>query len=350
MDDEHEPESIGWSAIDDALRGVYGDVEPQHWGTIIPYRLGGPDPLTGLSAFVNEQYGLHWHFVTYGFSELFEKEWDDPNVSGFGFELTFRLTKTSDEDQSAWVFNFLQNLACYVFEMGRPFGVGHTMPLNGPIRCDYDTAIQAITFATDPQLSSINTANGKVDFLQIVGITVDELEAIQAWNAQSFLELVARQNPLLVTDINRKSYLVDEAFSEEVRARSSVDGASCGELYSSEFSFSRSTFSRKSKVRLGALLVDGLTARICGRIPFGRAMLLSDGKATIAFVPGEKNQWSLRDEVLEVTLTAEAAATFREVIAPRVGKYMVPGLDRFEIEVTKTEIRDKDGNVTDVVG
>jgi hypothetical protein len=350
MDDEREPESNGWSAIDEALRGVYGDMEPQHWGTIIPYRLGGPDPLTGLSAYINELSGNHWHFVTYGFSELFEKEWDDSSVSGFGFELTFRLAKTSDEDHSAWVFNFLQNLARYVFENGRPFGVAHTMPLNGPIRCDYDTAIQAITFASDPQLSSINTTNGKVDFLQIVGITVDELEAIQTWNAQSFLELIARENPLLVTDIDRKSYLAEEAFSEEVRARASVDGASCGELYSSEFSFSRSTFSRKCKVRLGALVVDGLTARIRGRIPFGRALLLSDGKATIAFVPGEQNRWSLRDEVLEVRLTPEMAATFRKVIAPRAGKYTVPGLDRFEIEVTKTEIRDKDGKVTDIVG
>ena len=35
----------------------------------------------------------HWHFVTYGFSELYSKESDDPAVSGWGFELTFRLVR-----------------------------------------------------------------------------------------------------------------------------------------------------------------------------------------------------------------------------------------------------------------
>jgi suppressor of fused len=35
----------GWDAIDAALQNIYGDREPKHYGTIIPYMLGGPDPL-----------------------------------------------------------------------------------------------------------------------------------------------------------------------------------------------------------------------------------------------------------------------------------------------------------------
>ena len=55
--------------------------------------LGGNDPLDGISVYTAKEPIEHWHFVTYGFSELYEKETGDPENSGFGFELTFRLVK-----------------------------------------------------------------------------------------------------------------------------------------------------------------------------------------------------------------------------------------------------------------
>jgi hypothetical protein len=84
MDDERELEAVGWNAIDEALTGVHGDLEPKHGGTILPYMLGGKDPLPGLRAFRDIDDGASWHFVTYGFSELYEKEWEDPEMSGIG--------------------------------------------------------------------------------------------------------------------------------------------------------------------------------------------------------------------------------------------------------------------------
>ena len=50
--------------------------EPRHWGTVLPAFLGGNDPLQGISAYVVEEPVRHWLFVTYGFSELDEKEWE----------------------------------------------------------------------------------------------------------------------------------------------------------------------------------------------------------------------------------------------------------------------------------
>jgi hypothetical protein len=35
----------GWDAIDGALAPMYGDQEPKHYGTIIKFAMGGPDPL-----------------------------------------------------------------------------------------------------------------------------------------------------------------------------------------------------------------------------------------------------------------------------------------------------------------
>lgn len=88
----------------------------------------------------------HWHYVTYGFTELGEKNSPNPDVSGFGFELTFRLKKTPQEIKAEaeqlkkdggkrfenqgvayvpkWPVNMLQNLGRYVFNTRRTFDVG----------------------------------------------------------------------------------------------------------------------------------------------------------------------------------------------------------------------------------
>src|SRR5918995_1872532 len=198
--DHDHTDAPGWDAIDAALRPIYEDREPLHYGTVVSYALGGPDPIHGISAYPNDQLPP-WHFVTYGFSELWAKESDDPETSGFGFELTFRPTREpGDQTPPAWALNFLQNLGRYVFETGNGFGVGHTLPLNGPIARGSGTPIHAATFAHDPELPPIDTPNGRLEFLQIVGLTMDELEAISSWNAAAFLDLRRRADPLLLTD------------------------------------------------------------------------------------------------------------------------------------------------------
>jgi hypothetical protein len=127
-------ESRGWDAIDRALAPIYGDAEPRfHYGTVIKWMLGGPDPLDGVSIYRVEQPVPHWHFVSYGLTELYAKESDDPEVSGWGFELTFRLVRGGEETPPAWAMNLLQNLARYVFCSGNPFDEHHHLSANGPI-------------------------------------------------------------------------------------------------------------------------------------------------------------------------------------------------------------------------
>lgn len=164
----------GWEAIDESLRPLYGSQKPLHWGTLLGYRLGGPDPLDGISAYRREEPVPHWHFVSYGLSELYEKESKDLELSGYGFELTFRLARSLGESTPpVWVLNFLQNLARYVFETGNTFGRGHHMSANGPIALDVQTAIRAVVFDLDPEVPSKNTPHGELDFLQVIGVTLD---------------------------------------------------------------------------------------------------------------------------------------------------------------------------------
>jgi hypothetical protein len=47
--------------------------------------LGGQDPLDGISVYWADAPVPHWHYITYGFSELYAKESSDAAASGYGF-------------------------------------------------------------------------------------------------------------------------------------------------------------------------------------------------------------------------------------------------------------------------
>ncbi len=83
--------SPGWDAITAALERLYPGQEPKHYATVLKWMFGGPDPLDGVSVWKRMEPVPHWHYLSYGLSELYAKESGDADTSGYGFELTFRL-------------------------------------------------------------------------------------------------------------------------------------------------------------------------------------------------------------------------------------------------------------------
>ena len=141
-----EDDAVGWLSIDEKLNEIYGQQEPQHFGTIIKYILGGKDPLDGISVYENQNQENHYHIVSYGLSELYyNEESAGKEFSKYGFEFTFRLKKKEGDDFN-WPMNLMQNLARYVFETGKWFEESSFIPTNSPIRLDYDTNLRAIAF------------------------------------------------------------------------------------------------------------------------------------------------------------------------------------------------------------
>src|SRR5207249_3966557 len=130
-----------------------------------------------------------------------------------------------------WAVNFLQNLARYVFRTGNVFGVHHHLDLNGPIALGEATDIQAALFVADPELPAINTPNGRVQFLQVVGLTRDEMHALEEWQPAPVVELLARDNPLLITDLKRKSILRDPETARAIEEGALRDGSSANGIY-----------------------------------------------------------------------------------------------------------------------
>lgn len=204
-----EADAVGWDAIDEVVEKLYPGQQPKHYAPGLYYALGGDNPLDGVSIYESKQQVDHYHFVTYGFSELYyEEEAVGRDFSKFGFELTFRLKKISETDNESWACNLLQNLAKYVFSSKKWFEEFHFIPANGPIRLEYDTQITALAFVKDPELGTITTPHGQVTFLQMVGITTKEYEGLLQHPTMDECEKLIQQlrldNELLITDLDRK--------------------------------------------------------------------------------------------------------------------------------------------------
>lgn len=201
----NEPSAHGWDTIDNAVTALYGDQQPQHYAPKIYYSMGGDQPLDGVSIY-NDKSSRSYHYVTYGFSELYGKETDDQSVSGYGFELTFRLRYHKDVDMyPVWPVNLLQNIAKTVFSKGLTFDEYHTLS-SGPLVADRPTELTGIIFMLDPALGEIQGPYGALKFLQIFGLTQSEYDGIKS-KAIDRVELMTKHlanNPLGITDIDRK--------------------------------------------------------------------------------------------------------------------------------------------------
>ena len=199
--------AYGWDAITAKFDSIYpGQDNPLHYGTIVSYKFGGPDPLQGISVYDGGEY---WHFVTYGFSDLYDKESDGPEWSGYGFELTLKLKKLpsipdpkKDDSEIKNIVGVLQSLARYVFGSGNclnPYEHIYTGQTDG---FDAKQKSKLTGFGTLPdEAGTIETPNGKVQFVCVVGLTAKELESIKGkeYTTREILELLGSD----LTDYSR---------------------------------------------------------------------------------------------------------------------------------------------------
>lgn len=345
--DDPEDEAPGWDAISSALGRIYGDQEPLHVGTVLKYMVGGPDPLDGISIYRADEPKPHWHFVSYGLSELYVKESEDLEESGWGFEFTFRLARDVAEDSPpSWVFSLLQNLARYVFNTGNVFGPGHKMNLNGPIALGSDTLIRAIAFVNDRQLPPIDTPHGRLAFLQIVGLTLDEHEAVSRWDAERFLDLLAKTSPLGLTDLSRECFMTDEQFRSQVEEGIQRDGSSqemiaVGHL---EVAVSAGVLT----VSIGANAVAGLRNMLEGRLLHDRGFLIVGRLEELVLEPGDAVAFKHDPEGLtSLTLSRDQVQGLLGSLEPKRGAH---DFGVWVLKIVPSQIKDAEGNIVRTVG
>ncbi len=339
----------GMAAIATALARVYGYGEqPTHWGTESSLRQGGDDPLEGVSAF---PAGDHWHYVTYGLTELYDNEHSFPQQageSGWGFELTFRLARLAGEPAPTWPVGMLQRLARYVFKSSNVFRPGDHMDLNGPMGGQKRTDLNGALFTQDSQLAPIETRHGQVRFLQVVGITDDELDAVKDWRCEGFLELYARRNRLLVTDLFRSSLLTDTQFAAACREGARQEGSSHGSSFASVVQWE--AFGDSLEIVVGAIAVRDLRRMLELRLPFNRPFRLHGRRASVHFVPGLGSGWQPNGRDLVLSVPWDAASSMREVLQAQRGRYEWPGMPGVVVVVKPTDVRGSRGELIRVIG
>ena len=203
-DDDWAP---GWDAIDGEFSRLYPGQEPSHYGTVMTKRaiFGGEEYLDGFSFYKNDAGYLH--LVTFGMTELYcEPDSFGEEYSRWGYEMTMKL-KEKEPSDCMWAINVLSNLARYTYKSEKYFVAGG----NGTsIHEGTPSLITALLVVEDTTASGQDTVHGRVDFLQLVGITQSELEAIRkdSSNTERLIELMKKDSPELVTDMKRNfSYL-----------------------------------------------------------------------------------------------------------------------------------------------
>ena len=197
--EEHQdPGSPGWDAIQAALDALHPSQEPRHVGYVPGLHLGSG--LQGCSAYLCDG---HWHYATFGLSELWAKEdGSDPQVSGWGYELTMRVRGAVGE-APGWPFGLLETIARHTRDHVHPFAIGDRLDPGGPITGTAGTRLVAVAFTRDRSLDPITTPNGRLEFRQLVGITREELEEMKASSTDAVLARLSEDDPLLVTDPER---------------------------------------------------------------------------------------------------------------------------------------------------
>ncbi len=203
---ENEMKLTGWDAITELCDKAYpNQTDPKHYGTLISWELGGNDPLKGISVYDGGDY---WHFITYGLSELYEKKSKEKEVSGYGMEFTLKLKKDKYEDEEKeirGICGILQSIARMTFVNGEIFRAYEYLYTGQTTGIDWNQKSNITGFITipDDKFHEINTPNGKVKFVEFVGVTDSELKAIINKNIsiKGLYEKIGSD----ITNYNRKS-------------------------------------------------------------------------------------------------------------------------------------------------
>ena len=330
------PGPAGLAALDAHVDAAHGRPADRRFVPHPAHTRQGPPPLAAVSGhLVVGTRERHWHLVTRGLSQLAAADAGaDVLGGGWGFELALRVPEAGDDPE--WAVELLTNLAAYVWSSGHPFEVGHHLDLGGPMRLGTTTALRAAAVVDDPGIDALDGPFGPVEFLQVVGLAPDELEWCRAWSTLGVLSLLARHDPDLVSDLDRRSLLDDAAVAAEVAERARADGSELTALHIGTLALRRGRFGRGGVVQLGA----GAAAALG---PALRRELVGDGAsfevvgdgATVRFEVGASPAWAFGagDEHLVVTVAPGDVGGLAALFDGRTGwgrRPDLPGL-RFRV-------------------
>ncbi len=275
-----------------------------------------------------------WHLVTLGLADL-------------GFELTLRLPRAglpraglpraglpgSDDELPAWAVDLLISLAAYARRSGHGFADGHQVDLRGPIKLGSDSAITAAAVAPDPALGRL----GQVEFLQLVGLTGDELELCRSWRTDAVVGLLRQRDPRLTTVLDRPSMLDDPALREAAEAGVAADGSALDELRVASLAWRwRGTGRRRVLVvTLGAGAATALGPALRRKLDHqGAAFPVIGDAGEMRFGLGPADGWRLDGDSVVVEVSPGSVEPLAAMFTGQTGTGSLPSLAGLRFTVT----------------
>ena len=139
-----------------------------------------------------------------------EKESEDKSSSGYGMEFTLKLKKDNyenEEEEIKCICGILQSIARITFtskELFNPYEYLYTGQTEG-IDTKMKSNITGFITIPDKEIEPIMTPNGKVNFVEFIGVTNDELLALK--NKELDVKTLYNKIGSDITNYNRKSVI-----------------------------------------------------------------------------------------------------------------------------------------------
>lgn len=336
----------GELAIERALRGAHPTATLER----LPLPEGGPTELAGCLATRLELPVPHWLLVSRGFTELGDKVEEDPELSGWGFELTCRLPVRGDDLDLAPVARWMHSVGRYLADKITFLEPFQHIPVVDPSE---DETVRGLIVVEDPELAPTQSRNGAFAFFQLVVLTADEYEAVADWDTQALVALLHERDPLLLGDSKRTSLLRDPDFALAVEEGRQRDGSSIAIRYGVPLLWVQDH--RDIDIHLSVEAVPIVDAALRSRLAYGNPMALFGDRRKVIRPDGSialRSQVNvilrLEDGISSVEDedgTRSAVIRFGEralrelagVLAEEPGTYSVPALPRVRFIVASRE-------------
>ncbi len=267
----------GRLAINQALDRLY-PTEADHRFAVAPKPGEGEAPLAEIVAYRASKPIPHWHYITYGLSELGKKTSTDKSLSGFGVEYTLRLVDDSDQPP-AWPMNLLRWIAKSVRETREPLDPSHSTNLPNGMLDQVSPGVEGLGFLKDADLGSIETPNGAVTFVNVIPLAHREWWLLGAWDFDRYLEAVRAQQGDLLWRVRRQSVLEADG-GAELLARVARDGSSQAVDYT-ELAWT------EREIVLDAPSRQAMVKFLRYRLAYGREAAIISGDRKATFSPGD---------------------------------------------------------------
>ena len=254
----------------------------------------------------------HWHLISDGIRNSFE----DPAK---GTELTFRVPRgPSEQAPPEWAIRFFRKVTAHFLYASSGFFEGHHLEITG--------AVDGLPYAIGVRDPGLHRPGG-VEFVQLVGVTADELAAIMDWDCRKFARILLQANPTGLTEQGRASVLDVPARRAEIAAATARDGASMDSVYVSDLAWAATD--GRIQIKLTEQARGALQRMLRGRSLHQRAFFVSsfhDG-ATLYVDPAPAPGFEIVDGAPHLKVDATSAQRMIADLAEARTRYAWPGVE-----------------------